>query len=72
MTTSTSNKFQGSEYSYLEILSPPSTIMKASGILTMSGDDEVGQHIRSINKPGPKDIFFHRKRKKRRGKIRTQ
>ena len=32
----------------------------------MSGDDEVGQHIISINKPGPQD-FFPLKIKKRTG-----
>ena len=31
--------------------------MKESGIFTMSGCDEVGQHISSINKPVPQEIF---------------
>ena len=36
-------------------------VMKSNGILTMSGDDEVGQHIISINKPGPQEILSIKK-----------
>ena len=33
--------------------SPSSTIMKASGIFPVPGEANMGQHIISINKPGP-------------------
>ena len=41
--------------------------MKESGIFTMSGCDEVGQHISSINKPVPQEIFPLEKIKKNTG-----
>ena len=40
--------------------------MKESGIFTMSGCDEVGQPISSINKPVPQEILPLEKIKKRR------
>ena len=37
--------------------------MKASGILLMSGNDDIGQHVRPTDKTGPQelkvDIFFY-------------
>ena len=36
---------------------PSPTLIKASGILPMPGDDDMGQHIRPINKTGPQEIF---------------
>ena len=33
-------------------LSPPSTVMKASGIFLMSGNDDIGQHVRPTDKTG--------------------
>ena len=37
-----------------EQLSPPSTVTKASGIMLVSGGDEVVQHFSPTNIPGPK------------------
>ena len=42
--------------------SPSPTVMKSSGILTNTGDNERVQHINPINKPGPQDIFFYKKK----------
>ena len=33
-------------------------VMQESVILPMYGDDDIGQHIISINKVAPQDIFF--------------
>ena len=33
--------------------SPTPTVMKAGGILSVTGNDDMGQCIISINKPGP-------------------
>ena len=38
------------------------TVMKASGIFTMPGDDEIGQHIIPINKTVPQDVFIPRRK----------
>ena len=38
---------------------PSSTGMKLGGIFPMSGDDEVGQNMSSINKVGQQYIFIH-------------
>ena len=37
---------------------PSTTVMKASRIFQMPGDDKMGQHIIPINKKVPKDIFI--------------
>ena len=42
-------------------------VMKEGGIFPIYGYDEVGQHISSINKPGPQDIFVGWKRKNKMG-----
>ena len=47
----------------MELIPPPASLMKAIIILLMSGDDEFGQHISSINKTGPQEICFRWKRK---------
>ena len=56
-----SNKVQVHQTDIEEQLSTPSTAMKARGILLMYGDDEFGQHISPINKPGPQEIFATKK-----------
>ena len=38
------------------------TLMKASGIFPMPGDDEIDQHIIPINKTVPQDIFIPRRK----------
>ena len=38
---------------------PSPTIMKASEILLMPGDDYTGQNIILINRPGPHECFVH-------------
>ena len=37
--------------------------MEESGIFLVPGDAEMGQHIIYINKPGPQEIFVHKKEK---------
>ena len=67
-----SKKYQVSEDSYRVKPFPPSTEMKTGSILPMYWDDEVGHHIRSINKPGTQDIFSIGKEERIRGQIYTQ
>ena len=46
-------------------------VTKSRDVLLIPGDDEMVQHIRPINKLGPKDIFFSLD-KRRRFQICTQ
>ena len=48
-----SNKVQGSSGSYWGKNYLLLTVMKANGILMVSGDDEIGQHVSPNNIPGP-------------------
>ena len=59
-----SNKFQVSADSYQGKTFSAININKSKWYIMMSGDDEVGQHVSSINKPVPQEVFVHWKIKK--------